>query len=333
VVVGYAVALPLILLLATLAFFAITLGSGLDIAELGEFGWLLGPLESGAFDHFAVGIPALLDSDNWLTALGQWSSIGTILIISAVSILLTASALELLTGRDIDVNRELRVAGIDSSASYAFHRMRQTASQTDFTIVLAGMTPALETQLHLAEFQDSHGHVRSFATLDYGLEWCESQLLEPLQRDRARATPSMFDRLAALFPNEDNRAAFLSYFTTQTFRQGDILIEQGAAASDVYFLEEGEVSVHLRSPGGETIRIRRTGSGTVIGEIGFYLSTPRSASVIAEQAGQAYRLKAESLRQMEAERPEFAAALQRFMADLLAERLLHTTQTLEAVLK
>jgi hypothetical protein len=35
---------------------------------------------------------------------------------------------------------------------------------------------------------------------------------------------------------------------------------------------------------------------------------------------------------MEAERPDIAAALHRFMADLLAECLLHTTEALEAVL-
>jgi hypothetical protein len=36
---------------------------------------------------------------------------------------------------------------------------------------------------------------------------------------------------------------------------------------------------------------------------------------------------------MEAERPEFAAALHRFMADMLAERLLHITDTLETVIQ
>jgi SulP family sulfate permease len=80
------------------------------------------------------------------------------------------------------------------------------------------------------------------------------------------------------------------------------------------------------------IRIRRTGPGTVLGELGFYLDTPRTASVIADGPGKAYRLTTESLDKMEVSDPELASALHRFMADLLAERLLRTTQTLEAVL-
>ncbi|MGB5743189.1 MAG: cyclic nucleotide-binding domain-containing protein, partial [Sedimenticolaceae bacterium] len=88
----------------------------------------------------------------------------------------------------------------------------------------------------------------------------------------------------------------------------------------------------LKPASGEAFRIRQTGPGTVLGELGFYRSAPRSASVVAETAGTAYRLTTESLQRMETEHPELAAALHRFIADLLAERLLRTTHTLERVL-
>jgi SulP family sulfate permease len=54
----------------------------------------------------------VLGQGDWSVVSNQWSSIATILVISAVSILLTVSALEMLSGQDIDVNRELRVAGL-----------------------------------------------------------------------------------------------------------------------------------------------------------------------------------------------------------------------------
>jgi CRP-like cAMP-binding protein len=76
----------------------------------------------------------------------------------------------------------------------------------------------------------------------------------------------------------------------------------------------------------------RSGSGTLLGEIGFYLGTRCTASVITNGPSKAYRLTSAALKRMEAERPELAAAPHRFIADLLAERLLRTTQTLEAVL-
>jgi CRP-like cAMP-binding protein len=80
------------------------------------------------------------------------------------------------------------------------------------------------------------------------------------------------------------------------------------------------------------MRIRRTGSGTLVGEVSFYLGTRRTALVITNDLCKAYSLTAAALKRMEAERLELAAALHRFIADLLAERLLRTTQTLEAVL-
>jgi SulP family sulfate permease len=70
----------------------------------------------------------------------------------------------------------------------------------------------------------------------------------------------------------------------------------------------------------------------VLGELGFYLNAPRTASVIADGPGRAYRLTADALSRMENRHPALAAALHRFMADLMAERLLRTTHTLEAVL-
>ena len=54
-----------------------------------------------------------------------------------------------------------------------------------------------------------------------------------------------------------------------------------------------------------------------------------SASAIADDDGIAYQLSAPALTRMEEEHPEVAAAFHRFMADLMAERLLSTTHALE----
>ena len=69
----------------------------------------------------------------------------------------------------------------------------------------------------------------------------------------------------------------------------------------------------------------------MIGEIGFYLGSPRSASVVADDRLRVYKLSASGLQRMERKHPELAADLHRFMADLLAERLLRTTRALEGV--
>jgi SulP family sulfate permease len=225
-----------------------------------------------------------------------------------------------------------QVSGIDSSATYAFHRMRDLARQKGLTLILTGLTPELYDRLHVGQLVEEDQQVSKFADLDHCLEWCENQMLESTGRNRTRVSQTILQRLASHFGDDATAAEFLRYLTEVSFSEGRRLIEQGDTSGDLHFLEEGEVSVYLQPSEGDAVRIRRTGSGTILGELGFHLGTPRSASVVAKRDGKAYRLSAVALEKMERERPDFTAVLHRFIADLLAERLLHTTRTLEALM-
>jgi SulP family sulfate permease len=534
--ISSAIALPVVLTAGAGLFFLIMLRNGETIQTLEHGNWLLGPLQSGGFGIFEFTLPQLLDRGDWSVVFAQWANIGTVVMITAVSIILTVSALEMLSGSDIDINRELRVTGIanlfaglvggmvgfhslsfssltlelrarhrasgviaaiiagaalflgadnigflprmivgglllfigfsilakwliasweqlplgdylviplilvviatvgfieglvagllaaliqfvlnysrtpviryalsgehirstverglddarclsetgdrlyvlklrgylffgttvqlsirlreraedrskaplkfvvldfehihgvDSSAAFEFNRMRLIAKKEGFVLVLTGLKPKLHHQLLDGHILEKDSHIRQFTDLDHGLEWCENQLLETIGDCQGRVSATALQHLSRLFSVPAAADEFLSYLTEVQFSKGDELIKQGEAARDLFFLEQGDVSVYLRPATGEMIRIRRTGPGTVLGELGFYLNTPRTASVIADGPGRAYRLTAEALGEMEDRHPALAAALHRFMADLLAERLLRTTQTLEAVL-
>jgi SulP family sulfate permease len=224
------------------------------------------------------------------------------------------------------------IHGIDSSAAFEFNRMRLIARKEGFVLVLTGLKPELHHQLLDGHILEKDSLIQEFADLDHGLEWCENQLLETLGDCRDRVSVTALKHLSRLFADEAAADEFLGYLSEVQFHEGDELIKQGDASTDLYFLEEGDVSVYLRQTAGEMVRIRRTGPGTVLGELGFYLNAPRTASVIADGPGRAYRLTADALSRMENRHPALAAALHRFMADLMAERLLRTTHTLEAVL-
>jgi SulP family sulfate permease len=534
--ISSAIALPVVLTAGAGLFFLIMLRNGETIQTLERSNWLLGPLQSGGFGIFEFTLPQLLDRGDWSVIFAQWANIGTVVVITAVSIILTVSALEMLSGSDIDINRELRVTGVanlaaglvggmvgfhslsfssltlelrtrhrtsgvvaaiiagaalflgadnigflprmivgglllfigfsilakwliaswhqlpladylaiplilvviaavgfieglvagllaaliqfvlnysrtpviryalsgehirstverglddarclseagkrlyvlklrgylffgttvqlsirlreraedrskaplkfvvldfehihgvDSSAAFEFNRMRLIANKEGFVLVLTGLKPKLHHQLLDGHILEKDSHIRQFTDLDHGLEWCENELLETIGDCQGRVSATALQHLSRLFSVPAAADEFLGYLTAVQFNAGDELIKQGEAARDLFFLEQGDVSVYLRPAAGEMVRIRRTGPGTVLGELGFYLNTPRTASVIADGAGKAYRLSAEALGEMEDRHPALAAALHRFMADLLAERLLRTTQTLEAVL-
>ncbi len=101
---------PASLLTAIGLFYGLLLLTNTSVAEASTQGWLLGPFPEGSLWQ-----PLSLDKltgVNWSVVFKQVGGITTILVISAISLLLSASGLELVTQKDIDLNRELRVVGI-----------------------------------------------------------------------------------------------------------------------------------------------------------------------------------------------------------------------------
>jgi SulP family sulfate permease len=84
--------------------------TGISIGEISDQGWLLGPFPEGRLWE-ALSISDLAEA-NWTAIFGQAASIITVLIVSAVALLLNASGLELTAERDMGLNHELRTAGI-----------------------------------------------------------------------------------------------------------------------------------------------------------------------------------------------------------------------------
>lgn len=79
-------------------------------------------------------------------------------------------------------------------------------------------------------------------------------------------------------------------------------------------------------------RLRSVRSGTVVGEMGMYLKGARSADVVTSQPSVLYRLTSTSLKKMEENDPQVAAALHEWIARLLAERLADNNRAIEALM-
>jgi sulfate permease, SulP family len=101
---------PAALILGLASFYGYLLLSHTSIADASARGWLLGPFPAGGL--YQPLLPAQLAQVDWSAILGQADKIATILVLSVVAMLLNASALEVTFGQDIDLNRELRSAGI-----------------------------------------------------------------------------------------------------------------------------------------------------------------------------------------------------------------------------
>jgi SulP family sulfate permease len=108
--------LPLILAVAVAGFWVVEIGLGQSIEDLRRAGWLAAEGSGGGrLPGFWRGATSGSVAWSALPALGPL--VGTVLLTSAISILLNASAIEIALRKDIDYNRELRASGIANLAA------------------------------------------------------------------------------------------------------------------------------------------------------------------------------------------------------------------------
>jgi SulP family sulfate permease len=107
--------MPTMLAAAVFVFYAFLLLTGTTVSEAGAQGLLLGPFPGESL--WQPPNVATLHQANWSLIFAQTGQLGTILIISVISLLLNASGLELIARRDIDLNRELRSTGLANALS------------------------------------------------------------------------------------------------------------------------------------------------------------------------------------------------------------------------
>ena len=221
------------------------------------------------------------------------------------------------------------VTGLDTSALMSFLKLQRVAKNHDVTVVYTNLPDSIVTQLRV----NGSPEVQIFSDLDHGIEWCENQIIayEGLPVKEKRQTLEM--QLARNMPAHLDMEKLFKYFEREEIDANTYIIRQGDLSNELYFIEEGQVTVHLEMEEGHMIRLRTMGVGTVVGEIGLYLGNPRSASVIADMPTTAYRLTAQSLRQLEHDHADIAAAFHRFMIHILAERLNHTDDAMRLLLQ
>ncbi len=102
--------MPALILIAILLFYVALWLSGITPAEAGLQGWLFSGLSEGV--SWQLLTPTLVGQVAWGEILAQAGDLTSIMLISVISLLLNASGLELIARQEIDLNREMRAAGL-----------------------------------------------------------------------------------------------------------------------------------------------------------------------------------------------------------------------------
>lgn len=106
---GHALILPLALLGGVGLFYVVLPLVGASVTEAEGAGWLIGP-----FPDIALWRPLVAEAivrGEWGVVATQSGTIATLVVVALIALLLNASGIEVVAGRDANLNRELRAAG------------------------------------------------------------------------------------------------------------------------------------------------------------------------------------------------------------------------------
>ncbi len=217
----------------------------------------------------------------------------------------------------------LRVTGVDSSAVVSFVKAMRLAEAHGFEIVLTGASDRVRRQLERGGVGPTEGMLVFEPDLDRGLQRCEDALLGAEGRAGAADPVEGLDGLPpGLSP----------YLERVSLAEGTVLLHQDDPPGDVFVLASGRLGVETVTAEGNRVRLRSVRPGVVVGEIALYTGVPRTADVVAETPSVVLRFSRASITRMEAEEPEVAAALHRWLASTLAERLSETMRAVSTLI-
>lgn len=227
-----------------------------------------------------------------------------------------------------------RVTRLDSSAVFGITRLKQLAMSNGIWMVWTQVSPAIQRQLQRGGLvDDTDDSFIILPTLDHGMEWCENKLLAGQGiTDLTGFIERMQGLLKHAFPGLQDVDRLMKYLERREVPEGEYLMHEGDPADEMYFVEAGVVSIQLQAADGQVLRLRTVRGGATVGEMGLYLGTARTASVVASRPSTVYCLSADALKEMRAQDPEVAALLHEWIARLLAERLAANNRTVEALM-
>ena len=220
-----------------------------------------------------------------------------------------------------------QVIGLDSTALLSFDKLRQLARDGGFSLTFAGLSPALRQQFAQGGLGPATGGLRFAPNLDRAAEWVEDQLCLVAESSGERPLDAA---LQAIVPGAAT-TRLIGYLERREVSSGAYLMRQGDAPDVLYFIESGQVTAQLEQPGRELLRLETMRGGRMVGELGFYLGTRRSAAVVADQPTVVYVLTQDTLARIERDDPAAAHAFHRLVVHLLGERVLHLMWAVEAL--
>lgn len=176
------------------------------------------------------------------------------------------------------------VVSINDTAGHLFHdilcRLHDAGCLVLFTSLSNSSPLRRLVRDRLGERSDDL--FRTFDELDGALQWCEDRLLARVMPNipNTNIAVTRYELLNGL--SREEVATVQRFFERRNFGAGEVIIEAGGPARELFLLTRGVVSVFLPLDDGRRKRLATFSPGMVFGEMAMIDRAPRSATIVAE---------------------------------------------------
>jgi sulfate permease, SulP family len=213
------------------------------------------------------------------------------------------------------------VSGTDSSAFVSLAKLRSFCDQQGVIIVYASVSAAKRAALEDGGFIGAKSRHRSFADLNTALAWCEDQLLSKAAFDTDSGLAGFERWLQRQLGSGIKSADLLAYLDRKDVIDSQLLYREGEPADTVDLVAAGKLKIEISHGDGGSLLMRRINTHTVVGEMGFFRQSSRSATVSSDGPVTLYTMTRNNFEKMRGERPDLANVFDDFILRILADRI------------
>lgn len=223
------------------------------------------------------------------------------------------------------------VSGSDSSAVLSLSKLRSFCARHGAALIFCSLPVASRKILERGGFFRGKSPCREFDDFQTALAWCEEQMLAKsgivIDTSQSGFEAWLQQRLGptASIPE------LVGYLERKEIGEPQIIYREGDAADTLDLVAAGNLNVDIATENGGSRRLGRLATHTVVGEMGFFRRSCRSATVSSDGPAILFAMTRDNLERMRRDRPDLAGAFTDFIIRIIADRLDATNREITAL--
>jgi sulfate permease, SulP family len=223
------------------------------------------------------------------------------------------------------------VSGSDSAAVLSLGKLRNFCVRHGATLVFCSLSAASHRVLERGGFFRGKNPCQVFDDFQTALCWCEGQLLDKSDIVTDMSQHGFEAWLQQRLGPTASIPELIGYLERKEIGAAQIIYREGDTSDTLDLVAAGNLNVDIATENGGTRRLRRLATHTVVGEMGFFRRSTRSATVSSDGPAVLFAMTRVNLERMRREQPDLAGTFTDFIVQVIADRLDATNREIVAL--